>query len=31
MKIEGVLHEFSTIPGVLEDVTDMVLNMKQIV
>lgn len=30
MKIEGVLHEFSTIPGVLEDVTDMVLNMKQI-
>lgn len=30
MKIEGVLHEFSTIPGVLEDVTDIVLNMKQI-
>lgn len=30
MKIEGVLHEFSTIPGVLEDVTDIVLNMKQV-
>ncbi|NLJ82394.1 MAG: DNA-directed RNA polymerase subunit alpha [Bacteroidales bacterium] len=30
VKIEGVLHEFSTIPGVLEDVTDIILNMKQI-
>lgn len=30
LKIEGVLHEFSTIPGVLEDVTDIVLNIKQI-
>jgi len=30
MRIEGVLHEFATIPGVLEDVTDIVLNMKQI-
>ncbi len=28
IKIEGVLHEFSTIPGVREDVTDMVLNIK---
>lgn len=28
IKIEGVLHEFSTIPGVLEDVTDIVLNVK---
>jgi DNA-directed RNA polymerase subunit alpha len=30
LKIEGVLHEFSTIPGVREDVTDIVLNVKQI-
>ena len=30
IKIEGVPHEFSTIPGVLEDVTDIVLNIKQI-
>ena len=28
--IEGVLHEFSSIPGVVEDVTDMVLNLKQV-
>lgn len=28
IEIEGVLHEFSTIPGVREDVTDMVLNIK---
>lgn len=28
VKIEGALHEFSTIPGVLEDVTDILLNMK---
>ena len=28
--IEGVLHEFSSIPGVREDVTDVVLNVKQI-
>ncbi len=28
--IEGVLHEFSSIPGVREDVTDIVLNIKQI-
>lgn len=28
VKIEGVLHEFSTIPGVLEDVTDLILNIK---
>jgi len=31
IKIDGVLHEFSTIPGVLEDVTQMVLNIKQLV
>jgi len=30
VKIEGVLHEFSTIPGVLEDVTDIVLNLKTV-
>ena len=29
--IEGVLHEFSAIPGVLEDVTQVVLNVKQLV
>ncbi len=29
-KIEGVQHEFTTIPGVLEDVTDIVLNLKQV-
>src|SRR3954451_888892 len=27
--IEGVLHEFSSIPGVLEDVTDIILNLEQ--
>src|SRR5437879_4781879 len=30
MQIEGVLHEFSSMPGVLEDVTDIVLNVKSI-
>src|SRR5659263_17638 len=30
VKIEGVLHEFSTIPGVLEDVTDIILNLKSL-
>lgn len=29
-KISGVQHEFTTIPGVLEDVTDIVLNIKQV-
>ncbi|HNL26502.1 MAG TPA: DNA-directed RNA polymerase subunit alpha, partial [bacterium] len=28
IKIEGVLHELSTIPGVAEDVAEMVLNLK---
>ena len=28
VKIEGVLHEFSTVPGVLEDVTDIIINLK---
>lgn len=31
IKINGVLHEFSTIPGVKEDVTQIVLNMKSLV
>ncbi len=30
MRINGVLHEFSTIPGVYEDVTTMVLNVKSV-
>ena len=30
VKIEGVLHEFSTIPGVREDVTDIILNLKSV-
>ena len=30
VKIEGVEHEFSTIPGVVEDVTEIILNLKQI-
>src|SRR3954453_2613866 len=28
VKIEGVQHEFSSIPGVIEDVTDIILNVK---
>ncbi len=31
IKIDGVLHEFSTIPGVKEDITEIVLNMKSLV
>jgi DNA-directed RNA polymerase subunit alpha len=31
IKIEGVLHEFSTVPNVTEDVTDIVLNVKDMV
>jgi DNA-directed RNA polymerase subunit alpha len=30
VKINGVLHEFSTIPGVMEDVSDIVLNLKEV-
>jgi len=30
VRINGVLHEFSTIPGVKEDVTDIVLNLKEV-
>lgn len=31
VKIEGVSHEFATIPGVKEDVTDVILNLKDVV
>src|SRR6478752_5106240 len=31
IRIEGVLHEFTTVPGVKEDVTDIILNLKQLV
>jgi DNA-directed RNA polymerase subunit alpha len=31
VRIEGVAHEFSTVPGVKEDVTDIVLNLKDLV
>jgi DNA-directed RNA polymerase subunit alpha len=30
VKIEGVLHEFSTIPGVVEDTTQIILNLKRL-
>jgi DNA-directed RNA polymerase subunit alpha len=30
VKIEGVLHEFSSVPGVVEDTTDIILNLKRI-
>ncbi len=30
VRIEGVLHEFSTIPGVVEDTTDIILNIKEL-
>jgi DNA-directed RNA polymerase subunit alpha len=31
LRIDGVLHEFSTVPGVKEDVTDLILNLKELV
>lgn len=31
VQIEGVMHEFSTIPGVMEDVTNIILNLKEVV
>jgi len=31
IKIDGILHEFSTLPGVLEDVSELILNLKQVV
>jgi DNA-directed RNA polymerase subunit alpha len=30
LKVEGVLHEFSSLPGVVEDTTDLILNLKAI-
>ena len=30
LKVEGILHEFSPIPGVVEDATDIILNLKQV-
>lgn len=30
VRIKGVLHEFSTVPGVTEDVTDLLLNLKEV-
>src|SRR3954469_6439539 len=30
IKIPGVLHEFSTIPGVVEDISEVILNLKQV-
>src|SRR2546428_8860945 len=31
VKIEGVAHEFTTLPGVREDVTDLILNLKNLI
>src|SRR5438128_8489220 len=31
IRIDGVLHEFTTVPGVKEDVTELILNVKQLV
>ena len=31
IKIDGILHEFSTIPGVKEDVTEIILNLKNVI
>jgi len=31
LRIDGVMHEFSTVPGVIEDVTEIVLNLKNVV
>lgn len=30
VKIEGVLHEFTSVPGIVEDVTEIILNLKQV-
>jgi DNA-directed RNA polymerase subunit alpha len=30
IRVEGIVHEFSTLPGIVEDVSDMVLNLKQV-
>lgn len=31
VKISGVVHEFDSVPGILEDVTDIILNLKEVV
>src|SRR5438132_11083729 len=31
VKVEGIAHEFTTIPGVREDVTDIILNLKNLI
>src|SRR5947208_5076933 len=31
VKIEGIAHEFTTLPGVREDVTDIILNLKNLI
>ena len=31
IRIDGILHEFTTVPGVKEDVTELILNIKQLV
>ena len=31
IRVDGVLHEFSTIPGVTEDLTEIILNLKELV
>ena len=31
VRIEGVLHEFSTVPGVIEDIPEIILNLKQLI
>jgi len=30
IKVDGVLHEFTTIPGVIEDMTEIILNIKEL-
>jgi len=30
LKVEGVLHEFSSLPGIVEDTTDLILNLKAV-
>ena len=31
IRVDGVLHEFTTVPGVKEDITDVILNIKELV
>ncbi len=30
VRIDGILHEFSTVPGVKEDVTEIIMNLKEV-